>query len=200
MALMPLPAWRRGERRTSVWGGSGLVITAGLPAGVEHSDFTLRPAFLALLDHAISEAEQRRGPGLSAVGDRWTFATEKAVSIEGPAGPVALVREGCDAELEGAADCTPGAFSATPELSGRYTVLSDGVAQERTARLDEREVTDPPGSWLPNQAAQSAADDTGSVDTSPELALALLILFAGELALRVGSEARRKRRAARALG
>jgi arabinosaccharide transport system substrate-binding protein len=25
--LMPLPAWRKGERRTSVWGGSGLAIT-----------------------------------------------------------------------------------------------------------------------------------------------------------------------------
>jgi arabinosaccharide transport system substrate-binding protein len=27
MALMPLPAWKEGERRTTVWGGSGLVIT-----------------------------------------------------------------------------------------------------------------------------------------------------------------------------
>lgn len=27
MALMPLPAWREGGRRTSVWGGTGLVIT-----------------------------------------------------------------------------------------------------------------------------------------------------------------------------
>jgi arabinosaccharide transport system substrate-binding protein len=25
--LMPLPAWKKGERRTSVWGGSGLAIT-----------------------------------------------------------------------------------------------------------------------------------------------------------------------------
>ncbi|MGC4067567.1 MAG: extracellular solute-binding protein [Polyangiaceae bacterium] len=27
MALMPLPAWEKGGRRTSVWGGTGLVIT-----------------------------------------------------------------------------------------------------------------------------------------------------------------------------
>jgi hypothetical protein len=180
--------------------GSGLVLTAGLSAAVEHSDFALKPAFLALLDHVVTEAEQRRGPGLSPVGERWTFAAEKAVSIEGPGGSVTLVREGCDPETDPPSDCTPGALSATPELAGRYTVVSDGASQLRTARIDEHEITDPPGSWLPNQAAQSAADETGSVDTSPELALALLVLFAGELALRVGSEARRKRRAARALG
>lgn len=180
--------------------GSGLVISAGLPAAVEHSELALRPAFLALLDHVISEAEQRRGPGLSAVGDRWSFPGDKSVSIEGPEGPLELVREGCDSEAEPGSDCTTGALVATPELAGRYTVLNDGVEQARTARLDEHEITDPPGSWVPTAAAQAAADETGSVDTSPELALALLVLFAGELALRVGSEARRKRRAARALG
>ncbi len=34
---------------------------------------------------------------------------------------------------------------------------------------------------------------------APELALVLLLLFAGELAVRVGTEARRRRRTARAL-
>jgi len=29
MKLMPLPAWKRGGRRTTVWGGSGLAITKG---------------------------------------------------------------------------------------------------------------------------------------------------------------------------
>ena len=29
MALMPLPAWKAGGRRTSVWGGTGLIITHG---------------------------------------------------------------------------------------------------------------------------------------------------------------------------
>ena len=31
MALMPLPAWNKGERRTSVWGGTGLVISKRTP-------------------------------------------------------------------------------------------------------------------------------------------------------------------------
>ena len=180
--------------------GAGLVVTAGLPAAVEHSDFALRPAFLALLDHVITEAEQRRGPGLSSVGDRWSFPPDKRVSIQGPSGPLEVRREGCDPGVESASGCTPGQLEATPELAGPYRVIVDGVPQTRTARLDDHEITDPPGNWLPNAAALATANEAGAVDTSPELALALLILFAGELSLRVGSEARRKRRTARALG
>jgi len=50
------------------------------------------------------------------------------------------------------------------------------------------------------EAAAASGGESGAVDASPELALVLLMLFAGELALRVGSEARRRRRTARALG
>jgi hypothetical protein len=179
--------------------GSGLVLTAGLPAAVEHSDFALRPAFLALLDHVIGEAEQRRGPGAGLVGEPWSFPANAKVTITGPDGPLALQTEGCDAAAA-PADCTPGQQVATPELAGPYRVTTGESLQTRIARLDEHEITDPPGKAL--AVGQAGADGAGSgaVDASPELALVLLGLFAGELALRVGSEARRRRRAARALG
>ncbi len=178
--------------------GAGLVLTAGLPVSVEHSDFALRPAFLALLDQLLGEAEQRRGPGITPVGERWTFPAAKAVQIEGPAGNVPVSTEGCDADS--GSECAPGQQAATPELAAQYTLVIDGVKQTRVARLDEHEITDPPGSSPQFDQASAGGGESGAVDASPELALVLLLLFAGELALRVGSEARRRRRTARALG
>jgi hypothetical protein len=179
--------------------GSGLVLTAGLPAAVEHSDFALRPAFLALLDSVIGEAEQRRGPGAGLVGEPWSFPANEKVTITGPDGPLAVLTEGCD-DTAVATDCAPGRQVATPELAGPYRVSSGDSLQTRVARLDEHEITDPPGTAPAASQAGADGTDSGAVDASPELALLLLALFAGELALRVGSEARRRRRAARALG
>lgn len=180
--------------------GAGLVLTAGLPAAIEHSDLALRPGFLALLDQLLGEAEQRRGPGVTWVGERWTFAPAKPVSITGPGGPVDVAIEGCGGQAGDTTDCSPGQQVATPVLAGKYIITSEGVAQTRIARLDEREITDPPGSAVAAQATAGSGGAAGSIDASPELALALLLLFAAELALRVGSEARRRRRTARALG
>jgi len=107
--------------------------------------------------------------------------------------------EGCD-DTDVTADCAPGQQVATPELAGAYRVTSGSSTQTRVARLDEHEITDPPGSARAPGQSTTAGGDSGAVDASPELALALLGLFAAELGLRVGSEARRRRRAARALG
>ena len=179
--------------------GSGLILTAGLPAAVDHSDLALRPAFLALLDHVIGEAEQRRGPGAGLVGEPWAFPAGAKVVIEGPAGPLPVHTEGCD-DADITADCAPGQQVATPELAGTYRVTSGASTQTRVARLDEHEIIDPPGSARTAGQATATSADSGAVDASPELALALLALFAAELGLRIGSEARRRRRAARALG
>ena len=179
--------------------GAGLVVTAGLPAAVEHSDFALRPGFLALLDHVIGEAEQRHGSGAGRVGEPWAFPPGAKVSIEGPDGPLPIHVEGCD-EGDVGLGCAPGQQVATPELTGAYRVTHGASVQTRIAGLDEREITDPPGTAQGGAQAAAGGEGSSSVDASPELALVLLGLFAGELALRVGSEARRRRRAARALG
>jgi hypothetical protein len=97
-------------------------------------------------------------------------------------------------------DCAPGQQVATPELAGAYRVTQGASTQTRVAGLDEREITDPPGTAVGGGQTKAGGEGSSAVDASPELALLLLGLFAGELALRVGSEARRRRRAARALG
>jgi hypothetical protein len=180
--------------------GAGLVLTAGLPAAVEHSDLALRPAFLAILDHVLAEAEQRRGPGIVRVGERWIFPAARPIQINGPSGPVNVAIEGCDDATDVASGCAPGQQTAAPELAGSYTILSDGVAQLRVARIDEHEISDPPGTVRSAQQSSGTSSGAGAIDASPELALVLLLLFAAELALRVGSEARRRRRTARAPG
>lgn len=179
--------------------GAGLVLSAGLPAAVEHSDLALRPAFLALLDHLLDEAERRRGPSVSSVGSHWTFAPSPPVSVEGPAGRLELRAESCDVPDLAAAGCEPGQQLAIPLLAGKYSITKGGATQTRVARLDEHEITEAPGSISPSVAASASGSEAGAVDTSPELALLLLVLFAAELAFRLGSEARRRRRSARAL-
>jgi VWA domain-containing protein/aerotolerance regulator-like protein len=181
--------------------GAGLVLTAGLPAGVEYSDFALRPAFLALLDQMLAEAEQRRGPGTTRAGERWTFAPTQQIRITGPAGPVELSREECERASAGEpSPCADdGRSSAVVALAGSYELELDGERSTRVAFVPAQEITDPPGAAPPLTQNHAGLGGSGEIDASPELALVLLCLFAGELAVRVGTEARRRRRAARAL-
>jgi hypothetical protein len=87
----------------------------------------------------------------------------------------------------------------TPELAGQYVITSEHGSQTRMARIDEHEITDPPGTLRPATRGSPGAASASAVDASPELALVLLAGFALELTLRIGSEARRRRRSARAL-
>jgi hypothetical protein len=181
--------------------GAGLVLTAGLPAGVEHSDFALRPAFLSLLDVLLSEAQHRRGPGSAQAGERWTFAAARQVQITGPAGPLEVTREECEPANAGEPNPCAGEArtSALVPLAGTYHLTMDGEQQTRVVFVPAEEITQPPGQALVHAPGRAGLGGAGEVDASPELALALLALFAAELALRVGTEERRRRRSARAL-
>jgi hypothetical protein len=79
-------------------------------------------------------------------------------------------------------------------LAGRYAVRVDGVEQTRVVRIDESEIVDAPGDVRAGPRASGGKGPGGSIDASPELALVLLGLFALELAVRVASQARRRRR------
>src|SRR5690606_18931032 len=124
--------------------------------------FALRPGFLALLDYVLGEAEQRRGPGAGLVGEPWTFPASSKVSITGPDGPLEVQTEGC-APAAAAPDCAPGRQVATPELLGPYSVSTGSSVQTRVARLDEREITDPPGSARAAGQAGLEGAESGAV-------------------------------------
>ena len=156
--------------------GRGALYTLALPSSVEHGNFPLRPAFLALLDSFVSEARTRSGAAQSLAGSEWLFPLGAKVSVEGPRGPLS-------AHERTSASSSP-QKSLTPTLAGRYTLHLDDKTEERVVTLDPSEITTLPQK-PPAGAAQARANaNAGNVDASPELGLAALALLALELALR----------------
>ncbi len=161
---------RRAVGRGSVW-----VVT--LPFAVGASDLTLRPGFLTLLDSWLAEARLRAAPRRGDVGAAWTFPGAKAVTIEGPSGPVAV-----------SFDATPP--RAVPPAIGAYRVTVDGKSETRVAAAVAREVDLRPRTAAATSRGEGVGETRASVDISWIIALVLLGLLAGEMGLRVVSSAR----------
>ena len=165
--------------------GRGALFTVALPTSVEHSNFPLRPAFLALLDYFLDQARTRRGAAQSVAGTEWLFPLGASVAIEGPKGPLTVH------ERAAATGSAQKAF--TPALAGRYSVRMDDKSEERVVTIDPTEITalpqKPPTSTA--QARQSA--NAGSVDASPELGFVALALLTLELGLRAFRRLTRQR-------
>ncbi|HEY0463369.1 MAG TPA: VWA domain-containing protein, partial [Polyangiaceae bacterium] len=165
--------------------GRGALFTVALPSSVQHSNFPLRPAFLALLDFFLDEARTRRGAAQSVAGSEWSFPLGAAVSIDGPRGPLAMSER---ARAAGNAQ-----KSATPTLVGRYTLRIDDKPEERVVTVDPTEITTLPQK-PPDSTAQARANaNAGSVDASPELGFVALALLFLELGLRVYRRVTRER-------
>jgi hypothetical protein len=167
--------------------GRGLALTVGLPVSVEHSDFGLRPAFIALLDRVIREARQRSGSRQTPVGQSWSFSGAERVVVKGPEGPVDVSRASV-----GSGECAPGtlgcagpALSATPTLRGRYSVRIDDEEQARVVTLDVAEIMSMPQPAAGGAAGAATGVTESRVDASRHVALVVLALFAVELALRM---------------
>lgn len=173
--------------------GRGLVATVGLPSSVDQSDFALRPAFLALLDHIVDEAEQRSGPRRSKAGTPWLFAASNHVAVTGPAGPVTISEQAAPACIDPESGCAQARKVALPTLLGRYHVDLDGDKQTRFVSIDASEIVDRPQKPDERIARASASERSAQVDASPALAAVLAGLFALELALRLLGRARRQR-------
>jgi hypothetical protein len=157
--------------------GRGALFTVALPSSVEHGDFPLRPAFLALLDYFLTEARARHGAAQSVAGTEWTFPASASVSLEGPRGLLSM--------HEGARAGGIAQKAATPTLAGRYTLRIDDKLEERVVTVDPSEVTTLPQKPPPNAEQARANANAGSVDASPELGFVALGLLALELGLRV---------------
>ncbi|MEP7048882.1 MAG: BatA and WFA domain-containing protein [Pseudomonadota bacterium] len=165
--------------------GAGALFNVALSTSVEHSNFPLRPAFLALLDYFLNEARSRRGAMQSVAGVDWLFPRNASVSIEGPHGPLAVH------EQAGA----PGGTQkvATPALTGRYAVRVDDKHEERVVTLEPSEILALPQKPPASVSRARAAGNTGSVDASPEIGFIALALLALELGLRVVRRVLRER-------
>jgi hypothetical protein len=165
--------------------GRGTLFTVALPTSVEHGNFPLRPAFLALLDYFLDEARTHRGAAQTVAGNDWTFPLGASVTIEGPRGPLS-VRE--RARASGSAQ-----KAATPTLAGRYSARIDDRSEERVVTVEATEITSLPQK-PPQSALRALANaQAGSVDASPELGFVALALLALELAVRAFRQLTRER-------
>jgi len=171
--------------------GRGTLFTVALPTSVEHGNFPLRPAFLALLDFFLDEARTHRGAAQSVAGNDWTFPLGANVTIEGPRGSLAVQER---ARASGSAQ-----KAATPTIAGRYTVRLDDRPEERVVTVDAAEITTLPQKPPENAAQARANAHPGSVDASPELGFLALALLALELGVRVFRRVTRERGAAAAV-
>ncbi|MEO8800700.1 MAG: VWA domain-containing protein, partial [Polyangiaceae bacterium] len=153
--------------------GRGEVVLVTLPFNVDASDLPLRPGFLALLDGWETAALERASPRRQSVGNTWTFPAATSLRIEGPAGPVPTVRDG---DL----------LRAEPSLIGAYTVTFDGgKTEQRVAAPVVRELDLRPRKVADSAITSAVGTTRSQVDVSWIVALVLLGLVAGELALRV---------------
>ena len=171
-AFDSLLAWDDGAplvaRRTIGRGGAWIVT---LPFAVGTSDLTLRPGFLALLDTWTTEARAQMVPLRVEVGRPWTFVA-RDLAVDGPGGHLAVARDGT-------------VMRAIPPLVGSYVVTIAGKKETRVAAPLPLEMDLRPRATAGGAHAEGLGEAHSSVDISWGVALALLALVAGELALRL---------------
>jgi hypothetical protein len=189
--------------------GRGAVLALTLPLSTDESDLALRPAFLALLDRFVGTARARGGARRVDVGEAWTFDGYKTVKVErvpldpnGKPTPLAVLDgegPGTQAGVPGGVTLGGGAqgasekrLRATPQLAGLYTLELDGERTTRVAAVPDREIDLRARRVRDEAHAASLGGVDPALDVSPQVALALLGLFAIELVLRlVGQRAAR---------
>jgi hypothetical protein len=164
----PLVA-RRARGRGEVW-------LTTLPFSVDISDFTLRPAFLALLDAFVAEAKQRSVPRRGDVGVTWLFPGARAVEATGPAGPISATRE-------------DGILRFVPAVIGTYQVAIEGSKELRVAAPIARELDFRPRAVAPAATSTNLGGGVAVVDVSWIVALLLLALVAVEIVARAMTKA-----------
>lgn len=195
-AMLPdsevLTRWSDGRpfiARRSIGRGSAYVV--GLPVAASESDLALRPAFLALLQHLLQEAERLGGPARTYAGVAWAFGADGKLGVTGPSGAL-------EPELAQPEDGAPPTRRVTPTVLGRYRVEQGDETQLRIVRLSAEELRNPPGGSSEQQALASPESTTASrIDISPQIAIGLLALLTLELLLRLRSRPRDPRKPTR---
>ncbi|MGK4007670.1 VWA domain-containing protein [Sorangium sp. So ce1036] len=164
--------------------GRGVVLLMTLPLSTEESDVALRPAFLSLLDGFVGAARARGGARRIAAGEAWTFDGYRDVKVErvryegGGAAAGERAREALPVlEIERR-------LRASPGLAGLYELTLDGERSVRVVSVPEREIDLRPRRVAEGARAAELGGMSASIDASPYVALALLVLLAAELVLR----------------
>jgi hypothetical protein len=161
--------------------GRGTAVTVTVPGSPAESDFALRPGFVALLDHFVNEAKQRKGVRRSVVGATWAFG-EGRPTIEGPEGPLDLHEAANQGRV------------ASPALRGVYRVAEAGREELRTVILDSAEITAEPRPPPARAAEKAAPGSPRGVDASNEFGWLLVALLVIELGLRAVRASRERSR------
>jgi hypothetical protein len=151
--------------------GRGTAVTVTVPGSPAESDFALRPGFVALLDHFVTEAKQRKGVRRSVVGATWAFAEGRPI-IQGPEGPLELREAANQGRV------------ASPALRGLYRVAESGSDELRTVILDSTEIAAEPRPPPAQAMADAAPGRARGVDASNEFGWLLVALLTIELGLR----------------
>jgi hypothetical protein len=169
-----LVPWKDGAPLVARRGvGRGEVEMVSLPFNVDASDLPLRPGFLSLLDGWENRVLERSSPRRQSVGTAWTFPATTSVRIDGPAGPLAVTRDG-------------DILRAEPALIGAYVVAFGGAkTEQRVAAPVIREIDLRPRRVAESASTSSVGTTHSQVDASWVVALGLLGLVAFELLLRV---------------
>ncbi len=180
----PLVRWSDGAplvARRAMGRGEAWLVT--LPFSVDRSDLALRPAFLALLDGWVRAARERAAPKRSVVGTTWRFPGAQTVEAHGPDGS-----SGVDGPGGGVTPTREdGVARLVPPLVGAYRIAVDSKTEVRVATPDPREIDLRPRPAASSTAGAGVGEQRAKVDVSGEVALLLLAVVAGEMALRVWS-------------
>jgi hypothetical protein len=153
--------------------GRGFVFVLTVPTSPEESDLALRPAFLMLLDRMVDATRTRNGAYRITVGEAWAFEGAKSVEVIGPDKNKLRVAEEATRKV------------AVPDRIGIYEVALDHDKLTRVVAASEKEVDGRPRRVSESARSPSLGDTRARVDLSPYLAIALLSLLVGELALRL---------------
>jgi hypothetical protein len=157
--------------------GNGVLFVLGLPSSVSLSDFALRPGYLAILEHVVTEAERRGQGRVITVGDFWQFTREDTTVILGPAGNVV-------ARTNSSTDKNDAPLRFVPEQIGRYQIQRGKETEDRFAIWPSEETLLTPRPW-PVVTVTKTNQRTGQLDISRYIAVALVILLGLEVLFRL---------------
>lgn len=155
--------------------GRGQAWTIGVPVSTSNSDLALRPAFLTFLNHLLEVARHRGLSRVTAVGHPWKLGGHDGARVKGPDG-------------NWLQSSTPAALRAQeawyePSLSGSYTFVRNGSTEQRIARIEPDEITEPPTTAL-FSGRTFRASTPSRVELSPFVAGLLAILVLLEVIIR----------------